>query len=50
MDRLDQMILSGTRTVDQAPDLDEAKRREIVQFLGLLARRAFLEDSGIVVT
>lgn len=50
MERLDQMILGGTRTVDQATDLDETKRREIVQFLGLLARRAFLEDSGIVVT
>lgn len=50
MERLEQMILGGTRSVEQATDLDEAKRREIAQFLGLLARRAFLEDSGIVVT
>ena len=50
MERLDQMISGGLRMVEQASDLDEAKRREIAQFLTLLARRAFLEESGIVVT
>ncbi len=50
MDRLDLMISGGPRAVEQASDLDEPKRREIAQFLGLLARRAFLEESGIVVS
>ncbi len=50
MERLELMIAGGARAVDQAGDLDEARRREIVQFLGLLTRRAFLEERGIMVT
>ena len=49
-ERLDQMIAGGPRAVEQAQDLDEATRREVVQLLGLLTRRAFLEERGIVVT
>ncbi|WP_225030167.1 type VI secretion system baseplate subunit TssE [Xinfangfangia pollutisoli] len=49
-ERLEAMIAQGPRAVDQAGDLDEDRRRELAQFLQLLARRAFLEDRGIVVT
>jgi type VI secretion system protein ImpF len=50
MDRLDGFVAGGVRAVEQAQDLPEDKRREIVQFLGALARRSFLEERGIVVT
>lgn len=49
-ERLEAMIAAGPRAVDQATDLDEAKRREIARLLQGLARRAFLEERGIVVT
>lgn len=49
-ERLESMIAAGPRAVDQATDLDEAKRREIARLLQGLARRAFLEERGIVVT
>jgi type VI secretion system protein ImpF len=49
-ERLEALIAGGTRAVEQAQDLDEAKRRDIVQFLALLTRRSHLEDRGIVVT
>lgn len=48
--RLDEMIQGGVRMVDQAVDLPEDRRREVVQFLGLMARRAFLEERGTMVT
>ena len=48
--RLDALVEGGVRAVEQATDLDEDRRREIVQFLGLLSRRALLEERGIVVT
>lgn len=49
-ERLEAIIAAGPRAIDQATDLDEGKRRELAQFLQLLARRAFLEERGIVVT
>lgn len=49
-ERLETMIAGGVRAVEQAQDLSADKRREVVQFLGLLTRRAFLEERGIMVT
>jgi len=49
-ERLDALVQGGVRAVEQAQDLPEDKRREIVQFIGALQRRAFLEERGIVVT
>jgi type VI secretion system protein ImpF len=49
-ERLDGLIVGGVRAVEKAQDLTEEKRRELVQFLGIVARRSFLEESGIVVT
>jgi type VI secretion system protein ImpF len=49
-ERLESLIAGGTRAVEQAQDLDEAKRRDIVRFMGLLKRRSFLEERGVVVT
>ena len=49
-ERLEALVQGGVRAVEQAQDLPEDKRREIVQFIGALQRRAFLEERGIVVT
>lgn len=49
-ERLDGLIAGGVRAVEKAQDLTEEKRRELVQFLGILSRRSFLEERGIVVT
>lgn len=49
-ERLEAIIASGPRAVEQAADLPEETRRELVRFLQSLARRAFLEERGIVVT
>ncbi|MDQ2065692.1 GPW/gp25 family protein [Xinfangfangia sp. CPCC 101601] len=49
-DRLAQLVQGGVRAVEQAQDLPEAQRREIVAFIASLQRRAFLEERGIVVT
>lgn len=49
-ERLEALVQGGVRAVEQAQDLPEEKRREIVQFIGALQRRAFLEERGIVVT
>ena len=49
LERLDGLVQGGIRAVEQAQDLPEDKRREIVQFIGALQRRAFLEERGIVV-
>lgn len=50
LERLDALVQGGVRAVEQAQDLPEDKRREIVQFIAALQRRAFLEERGIVVT
>lgn len=50
IERLDALVQGGVRAVEQAQDLPEDKRREIVQFIAALQRRAFLEERGIVVT
>src|SRR5690606_24459098 len=50
LERLDGLVQGGVRAVEQAQDLPEDKRREIVQFIAALQRRAFLEERGIVVT
>lgn len=50
LERLEGIIATGPRAVEQAQDLDEDRRRELAQFLKLLQRRAFLEERGILVT
>lgn len=49
-ERLETLIAGGVRAVEQAQDLSADKRREVAQFLGLMARRSFLEERGIMVT
>jgi type VI secretion system protein ImpF len=49
-DRVDRLLAGGRRALEQEPDLDRDERADFHQVLGMLERRAFLEQRGIVVT
>ncbi len=49
-ERLDRILAGGRRALEQEPGLDQGERAELHQVLGMLERRAFLEQRGIVVT
>ncbi len=49
-ERLETLVQGGVRAIEQAQDMPEETRREIVQFIAALQRRSFLEERGIVVT
>ncbi len=49
-EKLQTVLSGGARTVQSDPDLDAETRRDLHLFLTQMARRAFLEERGIVVS
>ncbi|MGL4236918.1 type VI secretion system baseplate subunit TssE [Tabrizicola sp.] len=47
--KVDAILAGGPRSIEADPELDEETRRDLHLFLTQMARRAFLEERGIVV-
>lgn len=47
--QVDEAVAGGARVIEGDPDLDADARRDLHLFLTQMARRAFLEERGIVV-
>jgi type VI secretion system protein ImpF len=48
-EKVDSVLAGGPRTIESDPDFDADTRRDLHIFLTQMARRAFLEQRGIVV-